>query len=155
MKMISSEKIRIQAFLVGLFSATLYLCIGLSSLLTNTLSNADPTRFGLAIALSLYSVTFYVATSKRKLVPEIVIAMSSFIFLITVPLFALAFLLSDANLAERVSVSLVLGLLLHYGVLRLSSKSGLIIGLLVTGLSLLVAEGFIKEIFRKVKLENR
>lgn len=138
MKMISSEKIRIQAFLVGLFSATLYLCIGLSSLLTNTLSNADPTRFGLAIALSLYSVTFYVATSKRKLVPEIVIAMSSFIFLITVPLFALAFLLSDANLAERVSVSLVLGLLLHYGVLRLSSKSGLIIGLLVTGLSLLV-----------------
>lgn len=140
MRCIASEKVRFPAMLAGVFTGIIYVLLGLSSVLSGKFSDADLFRFFISLVLIFYSLGFYAITRRKECLSEVLIAFSSFCFLSTIPAFAFLFLVADAKLAERVSVSLVLGLFLHYGVLRLSSGLGLAVGLMVTIVSLVVVE---------------
>lgn len=126
--------------LAGLLAGALFFFIAFSSVNFGEVSMANKARFCLALSFIAYSSLFYLATRKKQVVSEIFVGLSSLLFLTTVPAFALVFLLEEDSLAERVTVSIVIGLFLHYSVLRLNCRLGALIGLVVSLFSLAVIQ---------------
>lgn len=128
----SAEKVRAPAMISGIVAGVLYAAIALVSYLASHFDYADLVRLVIGFSFVGYSILFYINTFRVEVVSVAVVALSSFVFLVSVPVFSLLFL-SDGNaISHRMTVSMILGLFLHYGMLGLHPRIGLGLGALAS-----------------------
>ena len=127
-RVLPAEKVRAPAFISGVVVGVLYITIATLSYLGSEFDASDFARLVVGSLLISYAILFYIKTLGRDYVPVFVLASSSFAFLVTAPVFACVFLAQGNALSQRMTISMVLGLFLHYGMLGLHPKISVSLG---------------------------
>jgi signal transduction histidine kinase len=126
------SRVNLGALTAGILSGVLYAFLAIASAIFGAFDTLDWLRLGIFFSMTFVALAVYILNEGKSEKSVLIIEIFSFIYLMSVPLFVVYARSRGVDLRAAFSVSMIVGLALHYAVLRLESHRAFLIGSLAS-----------------------